>query len=270
MGRDILPYIPGVLNYMPWRTRVARGESGFDYINKFGHNADIDTGTIPEDVWSGGGTYTFTADGGAPYFISSSSTGDTMDITLRCLTEDSNTDWNQEDVTVTLQGQAKVPITFPSGDDPVRFYRGFNANSVDIAGDVYIYEDDTLTGGVPDTASKIRGVIMDGDNQTEMCIYTVPSNFRAYFEKGYVGLSSTIRAASMEFIYAVRVHGGVFRTQGRISLDSAGSGFWQYEYMAGFPALPAKTDVKITVVDVTANNMGAVGGFDLLLERISC
>ena len=269
MASNILPYST-IANHMPWKMRVARGESGFDYINKFGHNETIDTNTTPEDVWSGGGRYTFTADGGAPYFISSSDPLDTQDITIRCLTEDASGDWNAEDIVMTLQGQTKVPIIFASGNDPVRFYRGYNSDTSDIAGDVYIYEDDTLTGGIPDTATKIRGVIMDGDNQTEMAIYTVPSNFVGYFEQGYVALASPIRAAAMEFVYKIRLHGGVFRVQGRTTLDTDGSNWWKYTYGAGFPLLPAKTDIVIRVITVTANSMGAVGGFDISLERISC
>jgi hypothetical protein len=252
---------------MPWKLRVARGEAETSYINKFGHNEEIDTNTTPEDVWSHGGVYTFTADGGAPYFISSSNALDTQVIALQCLTEDASGNWNVENVTVTLQGLTKVPIAFPSGDDPVRFYRGFNVNGTDLVGDVHIYEDDTLTAGVPDTDSKVRGGIRAGDNQTEMCIYTVPSGFIGYFMQGYVSLSSGVRSASMEFTYSIRVHGGVFRVTGRTSLDSAGSGSWQYEYAVP-PPLPAKTDVKITVVNVTANDMGAVGGFDIELHKL--
>lgn len=252
---------------MPWKLRVARGESETDFINKFGHNESIDTGTTPEDVWSHGGKYTFTADGGAPYFISSSSAADTHDISLRCLTEDASGDWNQEDIIVTLQGQTKVPITFPSGDDPVRFYRGFNANSTDLVGNIHIYEDDTLTDGVPDTQTKVRGAIIAGDNQTEMAIYTIPSGYVGYFHQGYVSLSSTIRAATMEFTYSVRPHGGVFRVQGRTSLDSTGSGSWQYVYSVPQPA-PAKTDIIITVVSVTASSMGATAGFDIELHKL--
>ena len=40
-------------------TEVARGlYTGYEIVRKFGRNEDIDTGTTPEDVFNGGGTYT--------------------------------------------------------------------------------------------------------------------------------------------------------------------------------------------------------------------
>jgi hypothetical protein len=50
---------------------------------------------------------------------------------------------------------------------------------------------------VPDNDAKVRGGIKAGDNQTEMCIYTIPSGFVGYFHQGYVSLSSGVRSASM-------------------------------------------------------------------------
>jgi hypothetical protein len=88
-----------------------------------------------------------------------------------------------------------------------------------------------------------------------------------YFHQGYVSLASGVRSASMEFVYSVRLHGGVFMVQGRTSLDSSGTGSWKYIYSVPQP-VPAKTDIKITVVNVTANDMGATGGFDVELHRL--
>ena len=253
---------------MPWKLRVSRGENETDWINKFGYNPDIDTNTTPEDVWSGGGIYTFTADGGADYYISSSNDGDTQTVSIRLLTEDASGNWNQEDMSVTLQGQTKTAITPPSGDKPVRFYRGFNTGSTNFTGNVYIYENDTLTDGVPDTATKVRGVINAGENQTEMAIYTIPSGYKGYLWKGAISITSTIRSASMQIVRYARLHGGVFRVQGRISLDTSGSNWYQREYEGGLPPIPAKTDIKITVVTVSANAMAASAEFDIFLERL--
>ena len=52
--------------------------AGHSYVGKFGENPDVDTGTTPEDVWEGGGAYTYDADASAPIqYLSSSDAGDT-------------------------------------------------------------------------------------------------------------------------------------------------------------------------------------------------
>ena len=259
---------PGQHKQMPWSLRVARGESGTDWIRKFGHNDDIDTASTPEDVWSGGGLYTFTANGGANYYISSSDNSDTQDIEIRCLTEDANGDWNQEDVTVTLAGQTKTLISFSSGDLPVRFYRGYNSNSTDLAGIVYIYEDDTVVAGVPQTASKKRGEIHTGSNQTEMAIYTIPSGYEGYLVEGHASIAGSVKNELLEFAYYIRLYNGVFRIQWRGTLTTNGSNWFKYDFKASYLPIPAKTDVKVTALNVTANNMGMVAGFDILLLKL--
>ena len=250
---------------LPFEVNVSRDgpNNGLGHINKFGHNPSINKVTVPEYVWSGGGLYTFTADGGAPYFISSSSASDTVIINLQILSEDADEDWSEEEFTITLQGQTKVAITTPSGDNPVRFFRGYNTNGTALVGDVYIYEDDTLTGGIPDTHTKIRGVINAGDDQTEMAIYTVPSGKDAYFLQGYTQLTNS-KSTFANFKFAIRIHGSVFRTRGRASCSNAGQGSWSYKYSIP-PKLPAKTDVILTCVEVGADGCAVAAGFDILL-----
>lgn len=49
----------GALLQSEFDTEVARGlYSGYETVNKFGRNPDIDTGTTPEDIYNGGSLYT--------------------------------------------------------------------------------------------------------------------------------------------------------------------------------------------------------------------
>lgn len=141
-----------------------------DYVNKWGLNPDVDTGN-EEAIWDVSGEYIFT-EIAQPYYISSSSASDTEPITVELITEMPNGLYLRELVTVTLQGQSKlaIPTQFPC----VASNRAFNFGSSELLGDVYIYEDDTLSDGVPDTPSKVRSKIIIGNGQTQQAVYTVP------------------------------------------------------------------------------------------------
>jgi len=244
--------------------RAAKGEiDGAEMIYKFGRNSDIDTGTDPEDIWDGGGIYTFSSTA-VPYYISSSNNADTQDILVYVLTEDSDGNWNEEAVAVTLAGNTKTQILPASGDNPIRAYRMINAGSTDLAGSVYLYEDDTTTTpGIPDTVSKIRAQIINGNNQTLMAIYTVPSGKKAMFCQGYVAMGKAGSNAQASFTWRARGFGGVFAVKGAIEGSSQGAP-WMYRYVGG-PVLPAKTDILIRCDFVSANDTEVVGGMDIML-----
>ena len=91
--------------------------------------------------------------GATQLYISSSSASDTdVDVVI------SNIDENyvSETLTVTTNGQTQVAISAATGFDvQVMLVTG----STTPVGDLYLAETDTLTGGVPDTASKIRAII---------------------------------------------------------------------------------------------------------------
>ncbi len=238
-------------------------------VDKFGENPLITTSTDPEDVWDGGGMYNFTANGGADYYISSSDAGDTQDIRIQMLTEDSNANWNLEVFEVTLAGQAKTLIEPPSGNKPVRIFRMENQGTTDLAGTMYVYEDSTVTLGVPDDLTKVRAQIVNGNNQTLMAIYTIPTGYVGFLTRGEVGLNftGTVGAGThfAKFDYRSRRFGEVFKIKKRISCITLGAS--NYQDKRSFPdPIPAKTDIKIVCEEVS-DDMGVWATFDILLIK---
>lgn len=237
---------------IPFELAIAMGYvEGWDYIQKFGYNPLITTGTDPEDIWEGGGIYPFSANGVADIVsISSSDAGDTQPVLIFGLTAD-GTDVTQ---TVTLNGQTRVALTTPLW----RVYRmeNFSYPGVDFAGTVYCYSGTTNTGGVPSGGSVEKARITVGRNQTQMAVCTIPKGKVAFLYRAEVqfGYSGTIGAGTnqVRFEFNARSYLNVFKTKKTVPLLTTGT--TSHVDVRPFPdPLPALTDVKTTVAETTAD-----------------
>ena len=229
-------------------------------VDVYGENQDVDIAAA-EDIWDQGGDYVYTAAGGATHYISSSA-ADTQDVRIVLLSEDASGDWNLEDFEFTLVGTTKTAIVTPSGDDPVRILKAENKGSTVLTGDVYIYEDDTVVAGVPQTASKIRAKILIGAETTMMSVYTIPSGKSGYLRKADAMLTSALNCKCFLSIYA-REDGETFRRVKRLNLALTNL-LWQYDWATPL-VFPAKTDIKFRCDSTDTNNSLMGAGFELLI-----
>ena len=238
-------------------------DAGIDgVVNKFGYNGDIDTGTDPEDVWDQGGTYAYTVAAGVAHYISSSA-ADTQDVTIRLLSA-SGTTWTLEEFDFTLVGQTKTALVTPSGNDPVRILSIVNNDTAALTGDVYVYENSAVAGGVPSDASKIRAKVLIANGRTLMAMYTVPSSKTGFILRASAALTGVVNTKPIISIYT-RPFGSVFRLLRRAHLSLAGPATWSYEWRSS-PVLAAKTDIKFTVDLVDADNTAVAAGFELQIQ----
>lgn len=247
--------------YLPWSVGSALGKvQGISTINKFGHNLGIDTNTVPEDVWDGGGTYNFIADDSpVTLYASSTDAGDNQIINGQGL----DAGFNLQSGNVTLNGQSQVEIG--SGLTWTRFFRGYNTNGTAFSGTVYIAESDTLSGGVPQTSSKIKAIINPTYQQTEMAIYTVPAGYTAAIEAWWVSILRGATTKAADVLLYRRDYGGVFRDLMHVGISTTGTGYYRHPFTPAIKLLE-KTDIKITVDNVTSNNTIITGGFDITLN----
>jgi len=163
---------------------------GITQINLIGRNTDIDIGT--EDIVDAGGDYTqFTA--AAAVHVSSSNNADNATLTIVGL--DANGAFQTK--TVALAGQTETAVAgtwtaiFPSS--VVNPSGGASTGlSAACAGDVYIYEDDTVTAGVPDTATKVRGKIIAANLKAYAATFMVPTGYTGWIAE-YNGSHSGIQ-----------------------------------------------------------------------------
>lgn len=264
-----------IINDNPFTNyRITSGQiPGYSVIDKFGENGSVTVASAPADVWEGGSTliagsteYIFTANGGTDYYFSSTDNSDTQNIRFHILTEDSNGNWNIEVFIQQLVGQTKTLLIPPSGDNPIRIYRMENQGTTPLAGMLFTYEDSTVTLGTPDDTNTIRAIINDGNNQTLMTIYTIPTGKVGFLYRGEVGLNFSAGPNATDYAkmsYQSRRFGEVFKIKKFISLITTGNS--TYSDIRVFPdPIPAKTDIKIRVEEVSAT-MGTWGTLDILL-----
>jgi len=230
---------------------------GYSKVDKWGVNHVITAASDPEDVWEGGGLYAYDTDSTAPVVsLASDDGGDTQDILIEGL------DINGTLVgqTLTLTGTARVALTTPLW----RVFRMENEGTADLAGTAFCY---TGTGTVPAIGdSEVRAIIDDGNNQTQMAIYTIPIGKVGFLYYGDIAMAFSSGPSGGEYAsvtYRSRRYGKVFKIKKTISLTSGGSTIFQ-DYRRFPDIIPALTDIKINVQEVS-DTMGISASFDILL-----
>jgi hypothetical protein len=246
----------GYYRVSEFRSDIAKGGvAGYSYVDKFGENPDIDTGTYPEDIWTFGGVYTFSATADIDS-ISSSDATDTQDIVVQGL--DGN--WELTSETVTLNGQTRVALA----NNYLRVFRAYNDSASSLAGTAYIYVNGSITGGVPDTATDVRAVVVNGANQTEMLIYTIPAGKTGCLEHVDSHFSRSVSTGAASMTIRTREFGKAFRVKRRWAIMASGSSDYEHDYPYAL-TLPEKTDIVMRCEEVSANNTAISGGFVITL-----
>lgn len=231
---------------------------GMSNIEILGHNPDVDAGT--ETVWYYGGARTLASTAAVLHISSSSASDTTQYVTVTGL------DANYDVITATklLAGQTETAL-----DDTKSFLR---VNSITLsaacAGDVYVYYDDTVTSGVPQTASKIQGMAQIGALYAPTAEYCVPRNKKGYIysvEFESTG-SGTAHAASVQLV--VTPAGGSARTYVISRYTDPGSG--QMSYQGDPIVLEPETDIKVTsTLAATGTDMVVKVRVGMVLETVT-
>jgi hypothetical protein len=159
-----------------WGTKIVLGNAGsIKHYHKFGRNTAV--GTTEEDVWNVGGIETLLTAPASMYASCEAAGATSQVISVEGLDEN----WELKTETVTLNGQNQVIIGAASSW--TRIFRAFQVSAEPDPNDnVWIAESDTLTLGVPNTASKIHALVEypQAAQQTEKCMVTIPA--------GHIGL----------------------------------------------------------------------------------
>jgi len=212
-------------------------------MSKFGQNDAVGTAAW-EDVWDGGGTYSYPADGTAPIVkIIGHNAGDTEPIEVQGL--DINGDLVVQ--TKTLTGTTAVTLDTPLW----RVFRLKNMGSTDLVDEVCAIN----TGDTQDYAC-----IAAGNNQTLMALYTIPLGKTGYMLQGTNSMHGISRDYALNGRMTMRPYGGVFQLKKTFALDSNGTSY----LVMPFPLpgkIPAKTDIRVSALSI-----GKAGGVNTTFE----
>ena len=226
---------------------------------KFGRSAGLGTAGL-ETVWTVGGNEVYVSDNSIS-FISSSSSSDTQQIGVEGHTVDVNGDFTFVKQTVTLEGQNPVALD----TDLVRVSRAYNSDSTEISGRVVVYENTTVSGGVPTDATKLHIDIPLGFQQSFKAATTF-SKEDYYVMTGFYGAVSAKQSAAVDFYIEIKEPDGVFLQKACFTASSSGGN----SDISLDPAIivPKNSDVRVRC-ETSDNNAVVFGIFKGYLAKVT-
>lgn len=226
--------------------KVSPYEKGKSLL-KFGRNSDMTLDTL-ETIWELGGNETYVPfDGTNPIDkASSSNSGDNAVIRYEYHTQagtGANTEFTFGIGQFTLNGQAKVDL-------PVACARVSRAYVVSgtLNGDLYIYEDGSLTAGVPQDLTTVHITILGSLGQTQSYKAATTFSNTDYFiaTGGFVSVNRK-QAGGVDFQLQVRQVNSVFRPVARIALESSAQDTVQISFLP-YAIVPRNADIRVVGV----------------------
>lgn len=244
-----------------WKTLVPLGlQSNCTAVDKFGRNADVDTGTDPEDIWNGGGLYSWPDSAQILEVASDSITDDSSSLstgayTIRIHGLDSAFLAITEDV--VMDGDTTVETT--------QAFRRVRHAEVLAAGGSH-RNNGAITVTYQDDATA-AAVIAAGQGQSLMAIYTVPAGKYAIMPGVYGSINGPAGANANLALYErpnanLATSAWLLRRIAGLDMDGAGAFRQSWE---PYRLIQPRTDIRLTVDVVSADNGDISAGFGLVL-----
>jgi len=232
----------GGVGYYPYFLQVSRGLiAGHKRVFKFGFNGDIDTNI--EDIWDGGGVYTYQSSAVA---MTVTSGGGATDNGVQVTVQGLDASYNEVSEAVTLAGSGTATTT----QTYLRVYRAFVSGSQEPTGDITI-----ANGGT--TYAKV----LDGEHQTLMALWTVPAGYTAYLLQTDITAFTEQNNKFAVVWVQTRELDGVFRTQDKFALVE---NTHHQQYQVPLP-IPEKTDIRVRAIGSSSSaNIELSAGLDII------
>ena len=215
---------------------------GHRRVSILGNNPDVDTGTLPEDVWSGGGLYPWMTASTALEIVSSSAADAAAGTGARTVTINGlSAAWAEVSQTITLNGTTAVAI-------PTSLYRINSANIASAgtgkvnAGDLTIRD----AGG-----GTTRGIIPTGYGTTRQSAFTVPAGYTLQILAQSFGLNRAAASVHATVQLISQSSLGFYRIPFEVGVTDVVP--YYHDGTPGVP-VPEKTDLLYRCAYVSGNN----------------
>ena len=237
---------------------VALGNvSGVSTLIVAGRNPDIDTGTVPEDVWLGGGAYLgFDVAGAETLDLVSTSANDTSTGTgaRTALVVGLDGSYNEISELVSLSGTtvSQTTNTFLRVNSVTIITSGSSGNN---EGQINITQ--TTSG----TLMSVVGSRVGNDQQA---LYTVPNGKKVYLKN----INATLNDANnthADFFVQARSFGGSWITSVTVGISQSGG---QINLKTEYTVLAARTDIRVRVDSTSSNNTDITTLLSFLVEDV--
>lgn len=223
----------------------------------YGENTDVDA---TEDIWDGGGNYTYTADATADAVsIASSSASDSTPDTVTIVGLDYAGDLTTQ--TASINGTTRVALTTALWRVISMQWNGTTAN----VGNIAVY---TGTSTIPSQGdTKIRGFILAGNNKTEMGLFTCPNDYVCFMKSAETGISRKGDSGTeIDMNLLIKEYGyPVKELKPRLNIGQSGLSTYNYDFPYLY-VLPGKSDVRYRVqaLDASTDNLGIYSVIEIM------
>lgn len=240
---------------------------GFFAVGKFGRNGEIDTGTVPEDIWSGGGLYPW-IDPNAPIALEvlSNSGEDAVGGTGAYAVEFEVLDGPGHKIVETITLLGATPVDLASGIPLSALNRGIvivSGSSGANVGDIIIRDK---VGGTVRGRIEFNAALGGGAGQTLQAIYTHPAGKKGQIRRHWARLAK-FPGTDAELRILTRPFGGSWNTKETFSISEAVHHDVTYPQRSGIEIGP-REQVRIEVFTVLSNDAVISAGFDIEGEDV--
>ena len=227
--------------------------SRISHVNKFGRNPDIAIG-VREEIWEGSVAYVYPTTATITHIRSAVNSADTRGKTIEIQGLDAS--WNL--VVQTKDTNAANSTTEVELDTPlIRVFRMKVLENVVLDQNIWI-------GATGVNANLTKAIIVAGNNQTLMAIYTIPNGKTGYLTNWYASVNpaSNLDPTSMPISVWARDNDNGYEKQVK-HVTGLISGHVQHNYEP-YNKFTQKTDIFMTATPV-GKAADVSGGFDIIL-----